>query len=190
LLLSLGKGFWKNQWVLSRVKIIGSNGGDVSLPTFRVGITFLSISPSIVSLFIGFNLRLGIVIWNVSLSLLSKNSSSWGKSATIVGNPVKVVSGGGVSLSTPGHLVGLVVLGIVPGMVSLSVWGDVGSAITNWVDLLLSLNKSFWKNQWVLSRVKIIGSNSGDVSLPFSLISLISLVISPGIISLFISRDC
>ena len=87
LLLSLGKGFWKNQWVLSRVKIIGSNGGDVSLPTFRVGITFLSISPSIVSLFIGFNLRLGIVIWNVSLSLLGENNS-WGKSTTIVGNPI------------------------------------------------------------------------------------------------------
>ena len=129
-----------------------------------------------------------IVEWNPFL--LGKDSSSWGKSATIVGDPVEVVSGGGVGLSTPLHLVGLVVLGIIPSMVSLSVWSDVGCAVSNWINLLLSLGKGFWKNQWVLSRVKIIGSNSGDVSLPFSLISLISLVISPGIISLFISRDC
>ena len=145
LLLSLNKSFWKNQWVLSRVKIIGSNSGDVSLPTFRVGITFLSISPSIVSLFISFYLRLSIVIWNMSLSLLSKNSSCWGESTTIVGNPVEVVSGGGVGLSTPGHLIRLVVLGIIPGMVSLSVWSNVRCAIRNWIDEFLSLNKSWSK---------------------------------------------
>ena len=59
----------------------------------------------------------------MSLSLLGKGtSSSWCKSSTIVGNPVDVVSSGGVGLSTPGNLVGLVVLGIVPSMVSLGIW--------------------------------------------------------------------
>jgi len=60
----------------------------------------------------------------MSLSLLSKSSSSssWGKSSSIVGNPVDMVSGGGVGLSTPGNLVRLVVLGIVPCVVSLGVW--------------------------------------------------------------------
>ena len=112
------------------------------IPTSRVSITFLRISPGIVSLIIFSNMRLSIVEWDVSLSLLGKGScSSWCKSSTIVGNPIDMIGSGGVGLSTPCNLVGLVVLSIVPCMVSLGVWRDVGCAIPYWVDFSLSLNQ-------------------------------------------------
>jgi len=64
-----------------------------------------------------------IVEWNPFLSLLSKSGgSSWGESSSIVGNPVNVVGSSDISLFTPGHLIGLIVLGIVPRVVSLGVW--------------------------------------------------------------------
>jgi len=58
--------------------------------------------------------------WNPFL--LSKSGSSWGESSTIVGNPVNMISSSGVGLSAPGNLIGLVVLGIVPRMISLGIW--------------------------------------------------------------------
>jgi len=60
---------------------------------------------------------------NKPLFLLGKGtSSSWSESATIIGDPVDVVSSSGVGLLTPGNFVGLVVLGIIPCVVSLGVW--------------------------------------------------------------------
>jgi hypothetical protein len=82
-------------------------------PTIRVSMTFLSISPGIVSLIILCNLRLLVVEWNPFL-LSKSGGSSWGESSSIIGNPVNMISSGGVGLSTPGNLVGLVVLSIIP----------------------------------------------------------------------------
>ena len=61
------------------------------------------------------------------LLLLSKNGGwiSWvdsGVDTLLIDNPVERVWCGSVSLLAPLDLIGLVVLGIVPGMVSLGVW--------------------------------------------------------------------
>ena len=58
----------------------------------------------------------------------------------LVLEPVDVVSGGCIGLLAPLDFVGNVMLGIVPGVVSLGVWGDVGVAVLNWIDHSSSLN--------------------------------------------------
>ena len=116
----------------------------------------------------------------------SHSSSSWSKSSSIIGNPINVVSGGRIGLSTPGYLVGLVMLLFSPSVISLGVWGDVGSAVLHWIDHSLSLCKSSWKLKWVLCRIKIIITNSFNMSSPLFLTRLIILSISPSIVSLVV----
>ena len=123
--------------------------------------------------------------WNVLL-LGKSHSSSWGESSSIVGNPIDVIGSSGVGFSTPGDLVGLVMLLLSPSMVSLRVWGDVRSTILHWVDHSLSLCKSSWKLKWVLCRIKIIITNSFNMSSPLFLTRLIILSISPSIVSLVV----
>ena len=112
----------------------------------------------------------------------------------LVDNPIEGVWCSGVGLLAPFDLIRLVVLSIVPGMVSLRVWGNVRLAVLNWIDHSLSKRSQ----RGIISfdflfgsdgRVKIISSNRGNMCLPFSLISLISLIVSPGIVSLIVGRD-
>lgn len=98
-----------------------------------------------------------------------------------------MVSGSSVGLLAPCHLIGLVVLLVSPRVVSLRVWADVGLAITYWVDSLL--NKRSRELQRLLSWIQIVSTNRRNVCLPLSLVGLISLVISPGIVSLVILRN-
>jgi len=87
----------------------------VSLPFSLIGLISLVVGPGIISLVICRDCRLSIVEWNPFLSLLGKSGgSSWGESSSIICNPIDVISSSGVSLSTPGHLIGLVVLTISP----------------------------------------------------------------------------
>ena len=113
-ILSLNKSRWKNQWVLSRIKIISSDSLNVSLPFSFVSLVSLIISPGIVSLVIGRDCGLSIVEWNPFLFLLSKSGGSWGESSSIICNPIDVIGSSDISLFTPGHLIGLVVLTISP----------------------------------------------------------------------------
>ena len=132
--------------------------------------------------------------------LLSKNCGwiSWEESrvdSLTILNPIERVWCGGVGFPTPLDLIGLVVLGIVPGMVSLGVWCDVGGAVSNWVDLFMHLSLSK-RSQWgfiiyesfrgLEGRVKIVWTNSCNVSLPLSLVRLVSLSTSPSIVSLIV----
>ena len=53
---------------------------------------------------------------------------------------INMVSSGGVGLRTPCDLIGLVVLSIVPGVVSLSIWINVRVAILDWISGSVLLN--------------------------------------------------
>ena len=59
----------------------------------------------------------GVVLW---LTIVES-----GVERLLVDNVVDVVTGGGIGVSRPGDLIGLVILPVVPGVVPLDVWGDV-----------------------------------------------------------------
>ena len=152
------------------VEVVSGSGISLSTPGNLVRLVVLGIVPGMVSLSIWGDV--GCTVSNWIDSLLGKDSSSWGKSTSIIGNPVEVVSGGGVGLSTPGNLVRLVVLGIVPGMVSLSVWGDVGCAISNWIDSLLGKDSSSWgKSATIVGNpVEVVSGGGVSLSTPGDLV--------------------
>jgi len=107
----------------------------------------------------------------------------------LINDPVDVVGSGCVSLLAPGDFVGLIVLIIIPGVLSLGVWRDVGFAVAYWVNSLILLCENSRKCHWIFCRIKIVSSDRFDVGFPFSLIGLVNLLISPSIISLVISRN-
>ena len=126
------------------------------------------------------------------VDLLLGESRSWGSWvesgswALAVLNPIEVVGSGDVSLLRPGDLVGLIVLLVGPGVVSLEVWGDVRVAILNWVDLLLGKSSSWgsWVESggWaltVLNPIEVIGSSGVSLLGPGDLVGLIVLLIGP-----------
>ena len=95
-------------------------GGHVS------GIVMIEV-PGVVSNNIWDDDRVSLNSILLLLLLLSKNGGwiSWvdsGVDTLLIDNPVEGVWCGSVSLLAPLNLIGLVVLGIVPGMVSLGVW--------------------------------------------------------------------
>jgi len=96
------------------------------------------------------------MIWDMLRLLLDKSWSNWiswvesGVITLLIHNPIDVVGSGCVGFLAPCNLVGLIVLVIVPGVLSLRVWGNVGSAITYWVDSLLSQSWGSWIS-WVES---------------------------------------
>lgn len=73
--------------------------------------------------------------------LLCKSSSwsSWVKSGVrslLIDDPVEMISGGDIGLLAPLDLIRNVMLSIVEGVISLSVWGDVRMAVLHWINLL------------------------------------------------------
>ena len=134
---------------------------------------------------------------------VSSLGKSWIESGVIslfVFDPVKGVWCGGIGLTTPLNLIRLIVLGIVPSMVSLGVWGDVGSAVSNWVDhpSFLSKNRRGCGNFSSIGfdffigsfcRIEIVGTNGSNMGFPFSFISLIGLITAPSIICMVISSN-
>lgn len=106
-------------------------------------------------------------------------------SSLLIDNPINVIGGGGISLSTPSDFIRLIVLSIVPGMVSLGVWANVRFAVTHWVDSLLSEGCCIL---WVESRVRaffiddpvdVIGSGGVSLFAPCDFIGLVMLIIVP-----------
>ena len=111
----------------------------MGFPLSFISLIGLITAPSIICMVISSNHGLSIMVLNM-LSL----DKSWIESRVIsllVFNPIEGVWCSGVGLLAPFDLIRLVVLSIVPGMVSLGVWGDVRAAISNWIDSLL--NKSW-----------------------------------------------
>ena len=162
----------------------------MGLPLGLVGLIVLSIVPGIVSLVVGGDSGGD---WEIcELVLLLGKSGGWGSWvesgswALAVLNPIEVVGSGDVSLLRPGDLVGLIVLLVGPGVVSLEVWGDVRVAILNWVDLLLGKSSSWgsWVESggWaltVLDPIEVIGSSGVSLLGPGDLVGLIVLLIGP-----------
>jgi len=64
-------------------------------------------------------------------------------------NPIDVTSSGCVGFLGPLDLIRLIVLVVGPSVISLGVRRDVGVAISNWIDLLLSKG-AIWSS-WVES---------------------------------------
>ena len=101
----------------------------MSFPLILVRLVSLSIGPGVVSLVVGGNLGGD---WKIGeLVLVLGKSRSWGSwvesrgwALTIL-NPIEVVGSSDVGLLGPGDLVGLVVLLVSPGVVSLEVWLQV-----------------------------------------------------------------
>ena len=71
----------------------------------------------------------------------------------LVHNVVNMVTGGGVGVGGPGDLIGLIKLPVVPGVIPLNVWGDVGRAISYWVDSLHVSSSSLCESLGSISLV-------------------------------------
>jgi len=152
LLLSKGtriSSSWnQSRWgfILNMINMVSSGGVGLSTPLDLIGVIVLLISPGVVSLAVWSNVGLAVFSWIGSLNLLDK---SWGKSSSFILDMIDMVSSSDVSLLTPGNLVRLVVLGIIPRVVSLVIWVDVRVAIFDWINGVVLLNQSSkWVSIW------------------------------------------